>query len=547
MRSLWDRATDEVAEAMQKNLHELNPIFMMANSGARGSFKQIRQLAGMRGLMANPKGEIIERPIKANFMEGLSVLEYFISTHGARKGLADTALRTADSGYLTRRLVDVAQDVIIRAEDCKTKDYVELPLHKDGELNTDLIGRMAPKKFATKRGRELLKRNHEIDVPELEEIAEAFGDEKVLVPVRSVLKCELDSGVCRACYGRALATGSLVEIGDAVGIIAAQSIGEPGTQLTMRTFHTGGVAGLDITQGLPRVVELFEARKPKGLAEHAREDGKIAVEETERGTTIMITDAKGEEHKYSLPARSALLVKHGARIEKGTKLNEGSSYPADLLEISGRTEAERYLVGEVQKVYKAQGVDINDKHIELIVRQMMKRVRVEAKGDTTLLPGALEDRHKLKEINRKVKEDGGKAATGEEVILGITKASLATDSFLSAASFQETTKVLTDAALEGKRDRLVGLKENVIIGKLIPAATGLKHYRSLEIEPVEPAQRPDEDLLDEDELAAELGLSEDGEQGEELDGFGPSFAEELEELAQEIEPAPAEGESSSSS
>jgi DNA-directed RNA polymerase subunit beta' len=544
LRSLWDRATDEVAEAMQDNLHELNPIFMMANSGARGSFKQIRQLAGMRGLMANPKGEIIERPIKANYMEGLSVLEYFISTHGARKGLADTALRTADSGYLTRRLVDVAQDVIIRAEDCKTKDYVELPFRRDGnELNTDLIGRMAAKKFATKRGRELLKRNQEIDLPELEEIAEAFGDEEVLVPVRSVLKCELDSGVCRSCYGRALATGSLVELGDAVGIIAAQSIGEPGTQLTMRTFHTGGVAGLDITQGLPRVVELFEARKPKGLAEHAREDGKAAVEETERGTTIVITDAKGEEHKYSLPARSALLIKHGERLEKGTKLNEGSSYPADLLEISGRTEAERYLVGEVQKVYKAQGVDINDKHIELIVRQMMKRVRVEAKGDTTLLPGALEDRHKLKEINRKVKEDGGKAATGEEVILGITKASLATESFLSAASFQETTKVLTDAALEGKRDRLVGLKENVIIGKLIPAATGLKHYRSLEIEPVEPAQRPDEDLLDEDELAAELGLSEDGGQGEELEGFGPSFAEELEELAQEIEPAPAEGDS----
>ena len=544
LRSLWDRATDEVAEAMQDNLHELNPIFMMANSGARGSFKQIRQLAGMRGLMANPKGEIIERPIKANFMEGLSVLEYFISTHGARKGLADTALRTADSGYLTRRLVDVAQDVIIRAEDCKTKDFVELPLRKDGEFNTDLIGRMSAKKFATKRGRELLKRNQEIDLPELEEIAEAFAEEEVLVPVRSVLKCDLESGVCRSCYGRALATGSLVELGDAVGIIAAQSIGEPGTQLTMRTFHTGGVAGLDITQGLPRVVELFEARKPKGLAEHAREDGKVAVEETERGTTIMITDAKGEENKYSLPARSALLVKHGERIEKGTKLNEGSSYPADLLEISGRTEAERYLVGEVQKVYKAQGVDINDKHIELIVRQMMKRVRVEGKGDTTLLPGALEDRHKLKELNRKVKEDGGKAATAEEVILGITKASLATESFLSAASFQETTKVLTDAALEGKRDRLIGLKENVIIGKLIPAATGLKHYRTLEIEPVEPAQRPDEDLLDEDELAAELGLSEDGEKGEELEGFGPSFAEELEELAQEIEPAPAEGESS---
>jgi DNA-directed RNA polymerase subunit beta' len=537
LRQLWEQATDDVARAMEENLDELNPIFMMANSGARGSFKQIRQLAGMRGLMANPKGEIIERPIKANFMEGLSVLEYFISTHGARKGLADTALRTADSGYLTRRLVDVAQDVIIRAEDCKTKDLAELPLRKDdGELNTDLIGRMAAKKFTTKRSRELLKRGQEIDKPELAQMAEAFAaDEEVLVPVRSVLKCELESGVCRQCYGRALATGSLVELGDAVGIIAAQSIGEPGTQLTMRTFHTGGVAGLDITQGLPRVVELFEARKPKGLAEHAREDGKVAVEETDRGTTVTIVDSKGEEHKYSLPARSNLLVKNGQRVEKGTKLNEGSSYPADLLEISGRTEAERYLVGEVQKVYKAQGVDINDKHIELIVRQMMKRVRIEGKGDTTLLPGALEDRHKLKELNRKTKEDGGKPATAEEVILGITKASLATESFLSAASFQETTKVLTDAALEGKRDKLVGLKENVIIGKLIPAATGLKHYRTLEIEPVEPAQRPEEDLLDEDELAAELGLAEDGEEATELEGFGPSFAEELEELAQEIE------------
>ncbi len=543
---LWNRATDEVAQAMEDNLDELNPIFMMANSGARGSFKQIRQLAGMRGLMANPKGEIIERPIKANFMEGLSVLEYFISTHGARKGLADTALRTADSGYLTRRLVDVSQDVIIRADDCKTKDFVEAALYVDGDLNQNLVGRVSAKKFATKRGRELLKKGQEIDIAELHEIAEAFADdEDVTVPVRSVLKCELDSGVCRQCYGRALATGAPVEIGDAVGIIAAQSIGEPGTQLTMRTFHTGGVAGLDITQGLPRVVELFEARKPKGLAEHAREDGKVAVEETERGTTIMVTDAKGEEHKYSLPARASLLVKNGERIEKGTKLNEGSSYPADLLEISGRTEAERYLVAEVQKVYKAQGVDINDKHIELIARQMMKRVRIDTKGDTGLLPGALEDRHKLKELNRKVKEDGGKAATGEEVILGITKASLATDSFLSAASFQETTKVLTDAALEGKRDRLVGLKENVIIGKLIPAATGLKRYRSLEIEPVEPAQRPEEDLLDEDELAAELGLAEDGDEVTELEGFGPSFAEELEELAQEIEPAQAEGESSS--
>ena len=539
----WDKATEEVAKAMEDNLDELNPIYMMANSGARGSFKQIRQLAGMRGLMANPKGEIIERPIKANFMEGLSVLEYFISTHGARKGLADTALRTADSGYLTRRLVDVAQDVIVRADDCKTKEFVEMPLRgDDGRLNDNLMGRVAAKKFATKRGRELLKRGQVIDLPELEAIAEAYGDEEVEVPVRSVLKCELESGVCQSCYGRAMATSDIVELGDAVGIIAAQSIGEPGTQLTMRTFHTGGVAGSDITQGLPRVVELFEARKPKGLAQMAREDGKVAVEETDKAVKVIITDSKGEDESYSFPARTRLNVKHGERIESGTQLNEGSLYPSELLEIRGRTDTELYLVSEVQKVYKAQGVDINDKHIELIVRQMMKKVRVESKGSTTLLPGALEDRHRLKRLNKKVKDDGGTPAKAEEVILGITKASLATESFLSAASFQETTKVLTDAALEGKRDRLVGLKENVIIGKLIPAATGLKHYRSLEIEPVEPAQRPEEDLLDEEELAAELGLSEDGEEVTELEGFGPSFAEELEELAQEIETTDGDGE-----
>jgi DNA-directed RNA polymerase subunit beta' len=533
---LWEAATDEVAKAMEDNLSELNPIFMMANSGARGSFKQIRQLAGMRGLMANPKGEIIERPIKANFMEGLTVGEYFISTHGARKGLADTALRTADSGYLTRRLVDVAQDVIIRSEDCKTKEFVEMPVRNDeGELNLNLIGRVSAKKFTTKRGRELLKRSQEIDLPEVEQIAEAFGDEEVTVPVRSVLKCEADSGVCRACYGRSMATGSIVEIGDAVGIIAAQSIGEPGTQLTMRTFHTGGVAGLDITQGLPRVVELFEARKPKGLAQIAEAGGKVAIEETDKGRKAIVTDSKGEDHSYTFSPRDRLLVEHGDRIEPGTQLNEGSLYPAEVLEVRGRTETEMYLVGEVQRVYKAQGVDINDKHIELIVRQMLKKVRVESKGSTTLLPGALEDRQKLKRLNKQVKDDGGTPAKAEEVILGITKASLATESFLSAASFQETTKVLTDAALEGKRDKLVGLKENVIIGKLIPAATGLKHYRTLEIEPVEPAQRPDEDLLDEDELAAELGLSGDGETPAELEGFGPSFAEELEELAQEIE------------
>jgi DNA-directed RNA polymerase subunit beta' len=506
----------------------------MANSGARGSFKQIRQLAGMRGLMANPKGEIIERPIKANFMEGLSVLEYFISTHGARKGLADTALRTADSGYLTRRLVDVAQDVIVREEDCKTKDHIEMVLRKDdGSLNDNLIGRLAAKKLETKRGRELLKRNQEITAADVEEIAEAFGDEEIKIPVRSALKCEAESGVCRSCYGISPATGSTVDIGDAVGIIAAQSIGEPGTQLTMRTFHTGGVAGQDITQGLPRIVELFEARKPKGLAQMAEAAGKVGIEETDKALKVIVTESSGEEHSYSFPLRTRLHVADGDRVEVGEQLNEGSLYPADLLAIRGRTATELYLVDEVQKVYRAQGVDINDKHIELIARQMLKKVRIESKGSTSLLPGQLEDRGSLKRLNKKVKEEGGTPAKGEEVILGITKASLATESFLSAASFQETTKVLTDAALEGKRDRLVGLKENVIIGKLIPAATGLKHYRTVAIEPAEPIAPPsDDDLLEDEELAAELGV--DGVEAP-AEGFGTSFAEELEELAQEIE------------
>ncbi|MEX0992503.1 MAG: DNA-directed RNA polymerase subunit beta' [Solirubrobacterales bacterium] len=533
----WTDATDEVAERMEQNLDKLNPIYMMANSGARGSFKQIRQLAGMRGLMANPKGEIIERPIKANFMEGLTVLEYFISTHGARKGLADTALRTADSGYLTRRLVDVGQDVIVRIDDCKSRGFIEMALYKDdGSVNDNLIGRVAGQKFATKRGRELLKKNDLIDRQALRDLAEAFEDDKTaVVPVRSVLKCDAESGVCRMCYGASLATAGLCELGDAVGIIAAQSIGEPGTQLTMRTFHTGGVAGADITHGLPRVVELFEARKPKGLAKMAEASGKVAVEDSDKARKVTIVDSKGEETSYTFPRRTRLFVEHGQKVEAGTQLNEGSLYPAEILEIRGRDETERYLVKEVQEVYVSQGVDINDKHIELVARQMLKRIRVDRKGGTGLLPGSLVDRHALKRLNKKTKEKGGGPASGEEVILGITKASLATDSFLSAASFQETTKVLTDAALEGKIDRLLGLKENVIIGKLIPAATGLRHYRTVEIEPTEPVVRPTPEeigLLDEEQLAAELGLA-DGEGLETLateitttefgDDFGSDF------------------------
>ena len=469
----WTAATDEVGTAMQDNLDHLNPIFMMANSGARGSFKQIRQLAGMRGLMANPKGEIIERPIKANFMEGLSVLEYFISTHGARKGLADTALRTADSGYLTRRLVDVSQDVIVRLEDCGTEDSIRMPLREDGgELNSDLIGRYPAGAFATKRRRTLVEEDELITPAHVDEIAEAYGDEPVDVPVRSPLKCRAEAGICQRCYGMAPATGKEVAVGDAVGIIAAQSIGEPGTQLTLRTFHTGGVAGADITHGLPRVVELFEARKPKGLAKLAEVDGKVSVDATDKALKVTITDAGGEEHSESFPRRTRLFVEPGDKVKAGTQLNEGSVYPHELLDIRGRTDTELYLVREVQKVYKSQGVDINDKHIEIVVRQMMKKVRVEQKGDTTYLPGQLVDRTELLAENERIKGEGQDPAEFSEVILGITKASLATDSFLSAASFQETTKVLTDAALEGKTDRLLGLKENVIIGKLIPAATG---------------------------------------------------------------------------
>ncbi len=527
----WNAATEEVGQAMEDNLRQLNPIFMMANSGARGSFKQIRQLAGMRGLMANPKGEIIERPIKSNFIEGLSVGEYFISTHGARKGLADTALRTADSGYLTRRLVDVAQDVIVLEDDCKTKEFIDMPLFIDDAPNPNVVGRLAAKKFETKRGRELLKKGQLISKADAAELSEAYeGDMEATVPVRSAFKCESEHGICRSCYGVSPATGFMVEIGDSIGTIAAQSIGEPGTQLTMRTFHTGGVAGQDITQGLPRVVELFEARKPKGLAQMAEVAGKVSVEQTEKQVVVTVLEGSGEESSYTFPPRTRLNVKDGDKVEVGEQLNEGSLYPADVLSIRGRTAVEQYLVAEVQRVYKAQGVEINDKHIEVIVRQMLKKVEVETKGSTELLPGQLEDRQILKQINKQVKADGGTAAKAQEKILGITKASLATKSFLSAASFQETTKVLTDAALEGKRDRLVGLKENVIIGKLIPAATGLKHYRSMTIEPTEPFAPAEEAVLLEEDLVVENG---DGANG--ADGFGESFADELDEISQEID------------
>jgi DNA-directed RNA polymerase subunit beta' len=526
---------------MEETLYELNPIFMMANSGARGSFKQIRQLAGMRGLMANPKGEIIERPIKANFMEGLSVLEYFISTHGARKGLADTALRTADSGYLTRRLVDVSQDVIIREEDCKTKEHVDLPLQGPDGLNKSLLGRTLAedvhKPLASgKPGKTVVaEKGTIVTALTLKDIEEAFTETEAeaSVPVRSVLKCRSEFGVCRACYGIFLATGGMCEIGDAVGIIAAQSIGEPGTQLTMRTFHTGGVAGADITHGLPRVVEIFEARNPKGAAKLAEVGGKVELEDTERGPKITIhtdeVDENGEPVEpvsYQLQRRTRVLVDDGQMVEPGDALHEGSLNPADLLRLKGATATELYLVQEVQKVYRSQGVDIHDKHIELIVRQMLKKVRVEEAGDTDLLPGQLVDRVALERENARVKKEKGKKeqATHEPLILGITKASLATESFLSAASFQETTKVLTDASIEGKVDRLLGLKENVIIGKLIPAATGLKRYRSIEIEPSEKV--PKETYEREALLAALQEIDSDGGDGIDLASLGLDFGGE---------------------
>ncbi len=498
--TIWTEATDAVAAAMERNLYKLNPIYMMANSGARGSFTQIRQLAAMRGLMTNPKGEIIERPIQANFMEGLSVLEYFISTHGARKGLADTALRTADSGYLTRRLVDVAQDVIIRDEDCGTEGHIDLPLQIADGLNKSLFGRYLPTDIfkPLKSGEpgktKLGSKGQLVDAALVREIIEALGDQadSFQLSVRSVLKCRTEFGLCRACYGTFLATGDLCEIGDAVGIIAAQSIGEPGTQLTMRTFHTGGVAGADITHGLPRVVEIFEARNPKGAAKLAEVSGRVEIEQGDRGPKVLVhqdgLDENGEPLEpvsYQLPRRTRLLVENGQLVEPGDPLHEGSLTPAELLALKGSTATELYLVSEVQRVYKSQGVDIHDKHIELIVRQMLKKVRVESAGDTELLPGQLVDRVVLEHENVRVKKEKKEQATHEPLILGITKASLATESFLSAASFQETTKVLTDAAIEGKVDHLLGLKENVIIGKLIPAATGLKRYRAIEITPTE--------------------------------------------------------------
>jgi DNA-directed RNA polymerase subunit beta' len=495
---IWTEATDRVRDAMEENFEELNPIYMMANSGARGNIMQIRQIAGMRGLVANPRGEIIPRPIRANFREGLTVLEYFISTHGARKGLADTALRTADSGYLTRRLVDVSQEVIIRQDDCGTERGIRLNIAKERAfLKQKLQGRVLIQDA---------KADDEVIVPagaevtgELARKIDASGVEEVLV--RSVLTCEARHGVCRMCYGTSLATGHLAEMGEAVGIIAAQSIGEPGTQLTMRTFHTGGVAGEDITHGLPRVVELFEARTPKGKAEIASASGRIEIHEDERNRSIeLIPDDGSESVTYKVSRRARLRVRDGDTVAAGDSLTEGSRDPDEVLDILGTREVQIYLVAEVQSVYRSQGVPIHDKHIELIVRQMLRKVNVIEPGDTEFLPGELIEARAFAETNESVVANGGEAATARPILMGITKASLATESWLSAASFQETTRVLTEAAIRGKSDSLLGLKENVIIGKLIPAGTGMSRYRSVRV------MTTGEGAMSDDDARAMFGL-----------------------------------------
>ena len=480
----WAKTTEEVTDALMKKLGPLNNINIMAVSGARGSKNQIRQLAGMRGLMANASGKTVEIPVKSNFREGLSVLEYFTSSHGARKGLADTALRTADSGYLTRRLVDVSQDVIVRELDCGTNEGIEVSAFKDGNEEIEgLFDRIA--------GRYALENvihpeTNELIVPAGEMIQETDAEKIVAAGIeylklRTPLNCKAKKGICAKCYGRNLATGKEVNVGEAVGIIAAQSIGEPGTQLTMRTFHTGGVAGGDITQGLPRVEELFEGRKPKGLAVITEVAGTVRIEETGRKKEAIVTTDSGEEKNYTIPYGSRMKVKDGAKVKAGEPLTQGSINPHDILRVNGVTGVQDYIVKEVQRVYRLQGVDINDKHIEIIIRQMLSKVKVEESGDTNLLPGALVDILELRRINENAVENGLQPATIKRVLLGITKASLATESFLSAASFQETTRVLTEAAIKGKKDNLIGLKENVIIGKLIPAGTGMKRYKTIEI------------------------------------------------------------------
>ena len=516
----WKATDDKLTDALLSGLDKYNNIFMMADSGARGSDKQIKQLAGMRGLMADTTGRTIELPIKSNFREGLDVLEYFMSAHGARKGLSDTALRTADSGYLTRRLVDVSQQLIIHDTDCVGPDE-EIPgmyVHAftDGNeeiesLQDRITGRFSCEDLKDKDGNILVKKNHMITPRRAERVIKKAVDENgepiSKVKIRTILTCRCKDGVCAKCYGANMATGEVVQVGEAVGIVAAQSIGEPGTQLTMRTFHTGGVAGDDITQGLPRVEELFEARKPKGLAIITEFAGKATISDTKKKREVIVTnDETGESKAYLIPYGSRIKIQDGAVLEAGDELTEGSVNPHDILKIKGLRAAQDYMLREVQRVYRLQGVDINDKHIEVIVRQMLKKVRVEEKGDSEFLPGTMVDVLEFEDVNKQLEAEGKEPAVGEQIMLGITKASLATDSFLSAASFQETTKVLTEAAIKGKVDHLKGLKENVIIGKHIPAGTGMKKYREVSLNT---DVHMEQDLDLDDELELDLGGASD--------------------------------------
>ena len=510
----WKKTDDELTKALLTGLDKYNNIFMMADSGARGSDKQIKQLAGMRGLMADTTGHTIELPIKSNFREGLDVLEYFMSAHGARKGLSDTALRTADSGYLTRRMVDVSQELIVRETDCCENRAEISGMYVKGfmdgkeeieSLQERITGRFACETITNKDGEVLVKANHMITPKRaariMKEGVNAEGGPIDQVKIRTILTCKCKVGVCAKCYGANMATGEPVQVGESVGIIAAQSIGEPGTQLTMRTFHTGGVAGGDITQGLPRVEELFEARKPKGLAIITEIPGVATINDTKKKREIIVTNPEdGNSKTYLIPYGSRIKIMDGQVLEAGDELTEGSVNPHDILRIKGVRAAQDYMLREVQRVYRLQGVDISDKHIEVLVRQMLKKIRIEENGDSDFLPGTLVDVLEFEEVNENLEKEGKVPAEGKQVMLGITKASLATDSFLSAASFQETTKVLTEAAIKGKIDHLVGLKENVIIGKLIPAGTGLKHYGDIKLDTGLPEETEDPEEIIEDDV-----------------------------------------------
>ena len=513
----WKETDDKLTEALLSGLDKYNNIFMMADSGARGSDKQIKQLAGMRGLMADTAGRTIELPIKSNFREGLDVLEYFMSAHGARKGMSDTALRTADSGYLTRRLVDVSQELIIHDSDCAAEGkeipgmYVKAFMDGNEEIESlqeRITGRFSCEDLKDKDGNIIVKANHMITPKRAERVMKKAVDENGepldTVKIRTILTCKCKNGVCAKCYGANMATGEAVQVGEAVGIIAAQSIGEPGTQLTMRTFHTGGVAGDDITQGLPRVEELFEARKPKGLAIITEFAGTATISDTKKKREIIVTnDQTGESKAYLIPYGSRIKIQDGVHLEAGDELTEGSVNPHDILKIKGLRAVQDYMIQEVQRVYRLQGVEINDKHIEVIVRQMLKKIRIEERGDTEFLPGTMVDVLEFNEVNEQMEAEGKEAATGEQIMLGITKASLATESFLSAASFQETTKVLTEAAIKGKVDHLIGLKENVIIGKHIPAGTGMKKYRDVQLNTELEAEEEAEELDESDAVETE--------------------------------------------